>query len=101
MTKSVFHDLGFENPDEWQAKADLAFGIMKVVRERGWNQKKGAKHLNISEAEMSNIYKGQFNRFTLEHLMSYLCKLETDVEITLKPRQDYGKARVAVTGMSS
>ena len=101
MTKSVFHDLEFENPDEWQAKADLALGIMKAVKDRGWNQKEGAKHLHISETEMSNIYRGQFDRFTLERLMSYLCKLDTDVEITLKPRQDHGQARLAVTVMTT
>ena len=37
---------------------------------------------------MSKIYRQQFNRFTLERLVSYLRKLDTGVEITLKPRQD-------------
>lgn len=96
MTQSVFHDLGFDNPDEWQAKADLALGIMEAIKNHGWKQKRGAKELGISETEMSNLYRGQLDRFTLDRLMVYLCKLDTDVQITLKPRKDHGKARVAV-----
>ncbi len=95
-TGSVYKDLGFENSEDWDAKARLASAIMDVMADRQWNQQQAADFLGIKRTEISNIQRGQFQRFTLDRLMSYLCKLEMDVEITVKPRKDNQPGRVAV-----
>ena len=95
-TGSVYRDLGFENPEEWEAKADLAGVITKISRDRQWTQKQVEEHLGIKRAEVSNIYRGQFDRFTLGRLMAYVRQLESDVEIVVRPRQDHLKGELAV-----
>lgn len=73
---SVYKDLEFENPEEWEAKSRLACEIMKAIRQKEWTQAEAAKFLGIKRGEISNINRGQFDRFTIDRLLLYLRKLE-------------------------
>ena len=37
---NVFQDLGFDNPEEYQVKADLALHIIKIIEDRLLNAKR-------------------------------------------------------------
>lgn len=93
---SVYQDLGFEHPEEWDAKAQLASSIMLIIQDRGWTQAQAAKNLGTKQVEISNIKRGQFDRFTIDRLMNYLRRLNSDVEITIKPRKDHKAGQLAV-----
>ena len=94
---NVFADIGIENPEEWQGKAQLAAEILNVINQRRWTQTEAANYLGIKQVEVSNIKRGQFDRFTIDRLMQYLMKLERDVQIMVKPRNDHQKGHLAVT----
>jgi len=93
---SVYQDLGFEHPEEWEAKARLASNIMAIIQDRGWTQTRAAQNLGTGQAEISNIRRGQFDCFTMDQLMNYLRRLNSDVEITVRPRKDHNIGQLAV-----
>ena len=93
---SIYQDLGFEHPEEWEAKAQLASSIMIIIQDRGWTQTQAAQNLETKQVEISNIKQGQFDRFTIDQLMNYLRRLNSDVEITIKPRKDRKIGQLAV-----
>ncbi len=93
---SVYRDLGFEKPEEWEAKATIAAEIIAIIQEKGWNQKQAAEFLGTQQTEISNIRRGQFDRFTLDRLVSYSRKLGTHVDITLRRDPQMQEGHLAV-----
>lgn len=86
---NIYQDLGFENPEEWQAKARLASEILKNIQSHGWDGAEASSRLGVSEDEVSNIQQGQFDRFTIDWLTRRLMKLERNITITVEPRMDH------------
>lgn len=98
-TGNVFEDLNLPNPEEYLAKAKLAQQINKIIDSRGLKQTEAAKLLEIDQPKISMIVRGQLSSFSLERLMSYLNKLDQDIQIIVKPkplkRRDHGHLKVA------
>ena len=46
---NVFADLGLPNPEERLAKAQLAYAISRVIRERGLTQRAAARLMGIDQ----------------------------------------------------
>ncbi len=55
---NVFRDLGDPNPEESQAKADLAIQIRKIIEQRGLTQKEAAEIMEIDQPKVSDIIRG-------------------------------------------
>lgn len=83
---NVFRDLGFERPDEWAAKAQIAAHVLRVIEDRGLTQAAAAKILGVSQPEVSNLKHGQFDRFTIDRLFRFLAALDQHVEISIGPQ---------------
>lgn len=84
---NVFKDLGFENPSEYQAKADLALQIIRNIADRKLTQKQAAKLIGATQPDISKLKGGQLKGFTLDRLFSFLLKLDLSIEIRVtKPR---------------
>ena len=84
---NVFKDLGFENPSEYQAKADLALRIISLVEDRKLTQEKAARLVGATQPDISKLKGGQLKGFTLDRLFSFLLKLDMRIEIRVtKPR---------------
>jgi predicted XRE-type DNA-binding protein len=93
---NIFADMDFKDPEAWQGKARLAAEIMAAIARRKWTQKEAAAHLGVTQAEISNIRRGQFDRFTLDRLLHYLRRLERDISIQVTTRQDHKEGHLAV-----
>ncbi len=93
---NVFADIGLEDAEAWRCKAQLAAEILAAIQRRHWTQQAAAAYLGISQAEISNIKRGQFDRFTFDRLLSYLCKLERDIRIQVTRRSDHQHGHLAV-----
>lgn len=93
---SVYRDLDYKNPEEWEAKATLAAQIFDIIGSKGWTQTQAAEFLGTKQSEISRMNRGQFDHFTMDRLMAYLRKLETNVKITLEPRSDHQEGSLAV-----
>ncbi len=82
---NVFADIGVKNPEEYMAKAMLAQQINKIIHERGWKQKKAMEVLDIDQPKVSNLATGQLSAFSITRLITFLNKLDQDVDIVVKP----------------
>jgi predicted XRE-type DNA-binding protein len=78
---NVFKDLGFNNPEEYQAKAELALQITKIIEQRGLTQKEAANLIGAAQPDISKLGSGQLKGFTLDRLFSFLLRLDRNIEI--------------------
>jgi len=85
-SENVYEDLGFKNPQEWATKARIATKIFRLIEERGLTQKQAGEILGIAQGRVSDLRRGQFDKFSVEKLMSFLNSLDQDVDIVIRPK---------------
>ena len=85
-SNNVYQDLGFKNPDEWATKARIATKIFVLIKKRKLTQKQAGKIFGIAQGRVSDLKRGQFDKFSVEKLMSFLNALDYDVEIRIHPK---------------
>ncbi len=102
VTKSsgnVFADLNVIDAQRYQAKADLALQINTILQQRGLKQKEAAKLLDIDQPKISALNCGRLDGFSIERLISFLNRLDRDVDIIVKKRptrrKTHGRLNVA------
>ena len=78
---NVFKDLGFDNPEEHLAKAELALQIIKIIENRHLTQKEAAALIGAAQPDLSKLKHGQLKGFTLDRLFSFLRRLDRDIQI--------------------
>lgn len=89
---NVFEDLGFDHPEEYQAKAELALQIIKIIEERALTQKEAATRIGATQPDISKLKSGQLKGFTLDRLFSFLLRLNRNIQIRVtKARGKSGK----------
>jgi predicted XRE-type DNA-binding protein len=84
-----FRDVGLSDPDTKLMKADLAAGIMRILRERGLTGTVAAALAQVPEADISRIRNADLNRFTIDRLVRILNRLDRQIEVsvTMRPRE--------------
>lgn len=97
---NIFADLEVENPDEMQAKAQLAVAILKLIDERGLTQLQAAQILGTDQSYISRLKRGrELRRFTFDRLINWLTKLDRNITLTVEQKPKYqknGQIQVAV-----
>ena len=83
-TGNVFVDAGIAEPEKYMAKAELARKINMIIESRRLKQGEAAKLLEIDQPKISALSRGRLNDFSIERLISFLNKLDRDVEIVVK-----------------
>ena len=78
---NVFKDLGFDNPEEYQAKAELALQIIQIIEDRDLTQKDAAALIGATQPDISKLKTGQLKGFTLDRLFSFLLRLNRNIQI--------------------
>ena len=94
---NVFADLGFAEPEEELAKAQLASRIQDIVKRRRLTQVAAASLMGIDQPKVSALLNGRLANFSSGRLMRLLTTLGQDVEIVIraKPRRrQRGRVRV-------
>lgn len=92
---NVFADLGFENPEEERAKADLVSAISRIVDDRGLTQSEVSQLISVDQPTVSKLLRGRTSGFSLERLIAILSSLGQDVEISVRPAH-HSKGQVSV-----
>ncbi|MGQ0714705.1 MAG: helix-turn-helix domain-containing protein [Gemmatimonadaceae bacterium] len=95
---NVYADLGFANPEEELAKAQLAVMIADAIRKRRLTQQAAAKLMGIDQPKVSHILHGRLGGFSTQRLIDFLTALGRDVDIvvTMPPRsRKKGRLRIA------
>lgn len=81
---NVFADLGLPNPEEEEAKVQLAFAIIRVIQERGLTQTEAARRAGVQQPHISKIVGGRLREFSCERLMAILRGLGKDIELVIR-----------------
>lgn len=95
---NLYDDLGYKNPEEMQAKAELARELYFIIQDKGMTQKQIAELLGLSQPRVSNLLKGRLSGYSIERLTRFLNILDYDVDICVKPK---AKNRIAHVSISS
>ena len=77
---NVFKDLGFDRPEEELAKSDLAIQINKIIEQKGWNKKKAAGVLALTNPKSLHLRMDDWADF----LLSVCC-----LSCGIRPRHRY------------
>ena len=88
---NVFADLGLPNADERKLKASIVIELHRLVKDRGLTQIKAAKLVGVSQPDLSNLLRGDFDDYSAERLMKMLTAIEQDIEIVMKPHAKAGE----------
>lgn len=83
--RSVFYDL-FETEEaaNLQVRAQLMIELTKVLKEQFSTQALAAEALGVSQARVSDLYRGKIEKFTVDMLVNMLSKVGRQIEITTK-----------------
>jgi len=96
---NIFADLGFAEPEEELAKAQLASHIRRIIRRRRLTQVAAAALMGIDQPKVSALLNGRLANFSTDRLMRLLTALGQDVEIVVKEREsDHERGRILVVG---
>ena len=98
---NVFADLGFDDPEEEQLKADLVREIRAILGKRKLTQKQAAQLLGIRQPDVSALVNGRIEKFSLQRLLAFMPRLGRDVEIVVKskPRSRAARMTLQVAGV--
>jgi predicted XRE-type DNA-binding protein len=83
---NVFADLGLRDADELLAKADLAHAIQQPIQARGLSQRAAAHRLGVAQPDLSNLYRGRIEGFSMERLYGLVTALGQDIRIVVQPK---------------
>lgn len=91
---NIFADLGFAEPEEELARAELAHRIATIIEDRGLTPDAAALLMGIDRTEVTALVRGHLEGFSLERLTRYLIALGNDVDIVVYPAGETGHLRV-------
>lgn len=97
---NVFADLGFAEPEEELAKAQLANRIQDIIKRRRLTRIAAADLMGIDQPKVSALLNGRLTNFSSSRLMRLLTTLGQDVEIVIRARARHrarGRIRVVET----
>lgn len=83
---NVFADLGYADPEEALAKAELARRISQIITKRHLTQAQAAEILEIDQPKVSNLIRGKLSGFSTDRLFKFLNALGRDVQIVIKQK---------------
>jgi predicted XRE-type DNA-binding protein len=94
---NVFADLGFDNPEEEQLKAQLVREIRDLLKRRRLTQAKAAELLGLKQPDVSALVNGRVHKLPLECLLRCIRRLDREVEIVTRPKGQVRAARAPRT----
>lgn len=80
---NVYADLGYGNPDEALAKAQLAARIAEILKSRSLTQTAAAALFGVDQPKVSALLRGRLRGFSYGRLMKFLTALGCDIEIVV------------------
>ena len=89
---NVFKDVGFSDAEAERAllKADLAIEIYNIIEAQKLTQAQAGKILGVDPSDISRLKQGDFNRFSVERLFTFLNRFNRNIEIRITPAEDSG-----------
>jgi predicted XRE-type DNA-binding protein len=67
--------------------------INSEIKSRGWSQRDAAKVLSVAQPRVAELSVLATEKFSVESLIKYLCRLGLKVSLTVKPSKHYVPAK--------
>lgn len=96
---NIFADMGLPDADTHYLKAQLVSEIYRLAQERKLTQVEAGKRMGISQPEVSRLFKGHFQEYSVERLMTFLTMFDRDIEIVARPRKKRAAASISFTSV--
>lgn len=84
---NVFADLGLEDADGLQIKAQLIHEIRQSIEQKGLTQLEAAALIGMDQPTLSKMLRGKFLRCSVDRLFSILNRLGRSVEVRISAEQ--------------
>ena len=84
---NIFADLGFADAEMRLLKARIVAEIYHLATLRKITQTQIGKILGITQPEVSRLFRGHFDEYSVERLMNFLTAFGRDVEIVSRPHK--------------
>lgn len=95
---NVFEDMGFDRPEEDQAKAQLVRQLRIIIEDRKLTQAAAGAIIGLPQPDLSQLLRGRTRGYTVDRLLRFLMALDRDIEIRIKKKPKSRRAgRMAVT----
>jgi predicted XRE-type DNA-binding protein len=87
-SSNVFEDLGFDQAEAANLKirADLMLDLRRHIQKSGWTQAQAAEFFGETQPRISNLLKGEINRFSVDKLIVMLARAGITVQVETKQR---------------
>ena len=95
--ENIFADLGLRDAGTHLLKAEIVSEIYHLAAAKKLTQTQVGKRLNITQPEVSRMFKGHFREYSVERLMEFLTSFDRDVEIVVRPRKKSSKKTGRIT----
>ena len=83
---NVFEDLGLPDSAELLVKSEIVTRIASIMERRALTQVQTARILGVSQADVSDLVRGNLKGFSTDRLFRFLNALGQDVEIVMPRR---------------
>ena len=81
---NVFADIGLTDAESLKIKSGLVIEITRAIRKLGLTQTDAATRMEIAQAKVSRMIRGDFANLSERKLMNCLNRLGYDIEIRVK-----------------
>ncbi|MBW4621205.1 MAG: XRE family transcriptional regulator [Cyanosarcina radialis HA8281-LM2] len=95
---NVFADLGLENAEELFTRGKIGIQVVRLLKQRNLKQQEISEILGITQPEVSDLMKAEFQRFSEGKLLNFLKRLDVEVTLYLRPR--HGEDRDVETAIA-
>jgi predicted XRE-type DNA-binding protein len=69
-----------------RARAELMIALTDHIAKQGWTQSEAAARLGVTQPRISDLTRGKFNAFGLDHLVTMLTRAGMTVDIRVRKR---------------
>lgn len=78
-------------------KSNLLIILVKHIRDKGWTQSSTASILEVTQPRVSNLMRGQTNKFSIDTLMRMLFKLGYSLDMGFNPLNESTPLEIKLT----
>ena len=83
---NTFKALGIPQPEMAKTKSDIALAIYRTLQDKELSQKEAASIMGVDQAKVSAISRGITKGYSIDRLLTFLNRLDVDVDIRLTPK---------------
>lgn len=82
---NVFADLGFPQNEalSYRLRSELMTELRRQIKDRGVTQQQAAEMLNVTQPRISDLVRGQIDKFSLDGLVDMIGLAGLDITVTM------------------